>query len=218
LFDLGLYEIKDIFFADGAVSDNMQLTEFMYNRAMNFKQYKDDLQDFKSVSRSAFYEREYLVNLLKYDMKEMPNSVTKMTNTRFYEYLIIPVRWREGKDGAVNIQSGQLLEFYYYLSKGVEMDILDNSEETQSRVRNNLQLMNDNFPELKRINHENLYLYKDMSDRSLNLINLLIYVLGVGHALLSAMIFCLFKREKVFRRKQQVEGYSIYKLIPRKVI
>ncbi len=40
LFDLGLYEIKDIFFADGAVSDNMQLTEFMYNRAMNFKQFK----------------------------------------------------------------------------------------------------------------------------------------------------------------------------------
>lgn len=41
LFNLGLYEIKDIFFADGAVSDNMQLTEFMYNRGMNFKQFKD---------------------------------------------------------------------------------------------------------------------------------------------------------------------------------
>lgn len=26
LFDLGFYEIKDIFFADGAVSDNMQLS------------------------------------------------------------------------------------------------------------------------------------------------------------------------------------------------
>lgn len=26
LFNLGLYEVKDIFFADGAVSDNMQLT------------------------------------------------------------------------------------------------------------------------------------------------------------------------------------------------
>jgi hypothetical protein len=26
VFDLGLYEIRDIFFADGAVSDNMQLT------------------------------------------------------------------------------------------------------------------------------------------------------------------------------------------------
>jgi hypothetical protein len=39
---LGLYEVRDIFFADGAVSDNMQLTEFMYNRAMNFKQFKDN--------------------------------------------------------------------------------------------------------------------------------------------------------------------------------
>lgn len=38
-FSLGLYEIRDIFFADGAVSDNMQLTLFMYNRAMNFKQF-----------------------------------------------------------------------------------------------------------------------------------------------------------------------------------
>jgi len=26
LFDLGLYEVRDIFFADGAVSDNMQLS------------------------------------------------------------------------------------------------------------------------------------------------------------------------------------------------
>jgi hypothetical protein len=42
LFDLGLYEIKDIFFADGAVSDNMQLSEFLYNRAMNLVQFKDD--------------------------------------------------------------------------------------------------------------------------------------------------------------------------------
>ena len=26
MYDLGLYEVKDIFFADGAVSDNMQLS------------------------------------------------------------------------------------------------------------------------------------------------------------------------------------------------
>ena len=42
VFNMGLYEVKDIFFADGAVSDNMQLNEFMYNRAMNFKQFRDD--------------------------------------------------------------------------------------------------------------------------------------------------------------------------------
>jgi hypothetical protein len=48
-FDLGLYEVKDIFFADGAVSDNMQLSEFMYNRAMNFKQFKDNPNLFKHV-------------------------------------------------------------------------------------------------------------------------------------------------------------------------
>ena len=42
LYDFGLYEIKDIFFADGAVSDNMQLSQFLYNRAMNIVQFKDE--------------------------------------------------------------------------------------------------------------------------------------------------------------------------------
>ncbi len=54
LFDLGLYEVRDIFFADGAVSDNMQLTEFMYNRAMNFKQYKNDKVQLQGIMKSAF--------------------------------------------------------------------------------------------------------------------------------------------------------------------
>lgn len=54
LFDLGLYEIKDIFFADGAVSDNMQLTEFMYNRAMNYKQYKGDMTRLVGIKQSSF--------------------------------------------------------------------------------------------------------------------------------------------------------------------
>jgi hypothetical protein len=40
VYDSGLYEVRDIFFADGAVSDNMQLSEFMYNRAMNYVQFK----------------------------------------------------------------------------------------------------------------------------------------------------------------------------------
>jgi hypothetical protein len=111
-----------------------------------------------------------------------------------------------------------LLEFYYYLSSQVAQCILNNTEEAQSRLNNSLKLMNMNFPELKRINHENLYLYKDMSDATMSLVMLLTYTFGIAHVFLSIVIFCLFYYEKVFRRKQQVEGYSIYKLIPRKII
>lgn len=55
LFNLGLYEVKDIFFADGAVSDNMQLTEFMYNRAINFRQFKDNRDELTLIRQQAFY-------------------------------------------------------------------------------------------------------------------------------------------------------------------
>jgi hypothetical protein len=57
-----------------------------------------------------------------------------------------------------------------------------------------------------------------MSDRSLDFIDNLIYLIGLAHVVLSIVIFVIFYYEKVFRRKQQVEGYSIYKLIPRKII
>ena len=36
----GLVEIKELFFADGACSDNMQLLEFMFNKGMNLKEYE----------------------------------------------------------------------------------------------------------------------------------------------------------------------------------
>jgi hypothetical protein len=55
VFSLGLYEVKDIFFADGAVSDNMQLTLFMYNRAMNFKQFKDNPTELANIKEAAFF-------------------------------------------------------------------------------------------------------------------------------------------------------------------
>ena len=92
-FSLGLYEIKDIFFADGAVSDNMQLTLFMYNRAMNFKQFKDNPIEFNHVKQAAFFERDYVYGLQAYDLKQFIEDETAMTKTKYYEYIKVPTRW-----------------------------------------------------------------------------------------------------------------------------
>jgi hypothetical protein len=92
-FNLGLYEIKDIFFADGAVSDNMQLTLFMYNRAMNFKQFKDNPKELENIKEAAFFERDYVYGLQAYDLKQFIEDETAMTNTKFYEYIKVPTKW-----------------------------------------------------------------------------------------------------------------------------
>lgn len=63
--------------------------------------------------------------------------------------------------------------------------------------------MQYNFPELKRINHENLSLYKELSDQSLSLINNLIIYLTIGHILITSFILLIFYREKLFRKRQQ---------------
>jgi hypothetical protein len=92
-FNLGLFEIKDIFFADGAVSDNMQLTLFMYNRAMNFKQFKDNSEELERIKEAAFFERDYVYGLQVNDLKQFIEDETAMTNTRFYEYIKVPTKW-----------------------------------------------------------------------------------------------------------------------------
>jgi vacuolar-type H+-ATPase subunit I/STV1 len=46
----------------------------------------------------------------------------------------------------------------------------------------------------------------------------LMIISGVIHVSLSFLLFYIFYREKHFRRKQQIEGYSIYKIIPKKII
>lgn len=78
--------------------------------------------------------------------------------------------------------------------------------------------MKINFPELKKINHDNLRLYKNLSDNSLALFEKLILVLFIAHVFISILILIVYYREKTFRRMQQMEGYSIYKIIPQRVI
>ena len=39
LYSYGLYSFNEVVFADGAVSDNMQLLEFLYNKVTMFYQY-----------------------------------------------------------------------------------------------------------------------------------------------------------------------------------
>lgn len=78
--------------------------------------------------------------------------------------------------------------------------------------------MKINFPELKKINHGNLRLYKNLSDNSLALFEKLILILFISHVFMSLLILIVYYREKTFRRMQQMEGYSIYKIIPQRVI
>lgn len=56
----------------------------MYNRAMNFKQYQNSSIKLYHASMSSFYEREYLMGLVDFDVQQFLLSVTKMTSTKFY--------------------------------------------------------------------------------------------------------------------------------------
>lgn len=78
--------------------------------------------------------------------------------------------------------------------------------------------MRVNFPEMKRINHNNLYLYQKMSDDSISLLRQLVLILMASHFLFSLILLLLYYREKIFRRNQLMEGYAIYKVIPQKVV
>lgn len=48
-----------------------------------------------------------------------------MTQTRFYEYLIIPVKWLTIDSDTPSIQSGQLMSFYYNLLRKVETNAMN---------------------------------------------------------------------------------------------
>ncbi len=78
--------------------------------------------------------------------------------------------------------------------------------------------MRMNFPELKRINHYNLYLYQQMSDDSISLLNQIVSIMIVCHVALTLIIFFMYYREKIFRRFQLIEAYTIYKIVPQKVV
>ena len=71
---------------------------------------------------------------------------------------------------------------------------------------------------MKRINHENLYLYQRYSDESIALLRLLVIILLTSHVIFSVILFLIYYRETIFRKNQTIEGYAIYKVIPQKVV
>lgn len=131
-----------------------------------------------------------------YDLKQFIADETAMTKTRFYEYIKVPTRWSfiDPQESPVELDSNQFLIYYYRLSQSVEQNILNSSDSSQKSVDNALQLMRVNFPELKRINHYNLFLYQQMSDESIDLLNKLVSIMTFSHVSLSLIIFFMYYR------------------------
>ncbi len=57
-----------------------------------------------------------------------------------------------------------------------------------------------------------------MSDNSIALLNQLVLIMIVCHIALTLIIFFMYYREKIFRRFQLIEAYTIYKMIPQQVV
>ena len=90
-----------------------------------------------------------------------------------------------------------MITFFYHLLRQVESKVMNSNQYKTGQgesIQNSLDLMMLNFPSLKKINHENLFLYKQMSDHSLDLIDNFIYILGAGHIFLSFLWFFIFYR------------------------
>jgi hypothetical protein len=100
----------------------MQLTLFIYNRAMNFKQFKDHPKEFEHIKEAAFFERDYVYGLQASNLKQFIEDETAMTNTKFYEYMKVPTKWTflDPQEAPVELESNQFLIYYYRLSQSVE--------------------------------------------------------------------------------------------------
>lgn len=154
----GMTEIQELFFADGACSDNMQLLEFMYNKGMNLEIYSDK-PEFESIRMSADYETYYVYGLIAAEAVSLTNTHTKFTHTPYYVYNLEVSQWIDFSGVARNVTTTEFMSRLVYCQVAVMSYAGQGKHEM---ILEMLKLVQANFPQMKANNHKFLQLYMDL--------------------------------------------------------
>ena len=209
----GLQEIMELFFADGACSDNMQLLEFMYNKGMNLKEYAGQ-PEFDSILKSAHYEMSYVYGLLTAEMLHISTMKTELTHTPYYLYQFEVSDWVLNSGEVIKVSTtefmvrliyAQIVVMSYAGEKGKEQEMLEMLESVKT-----------NFPQMKENNHKFLQLYLDLFYEDRRKVEMLMWVKFAVHLLCSGLLFYALAAYYSKKGKKTTQIYQFLTLITKK--
>lgn len=95
--------MRQLFFADGACSDDLQLTMLIYNRALSISEKAAHYERERTSTALASLERElqelreeqeYMEALISSEIVNFNKYVTDLTGTRMFKYQNSMVKWK----------------------------------------------------------------------------------------------------------------------------
>lgn len=115
IFSSGFGSFNDVMFGDGAVSDNNQIYEMLYNNILMGKIYCKGEESARCayLKKSTASVSNILYRLYVDDLEVYLKNVSMLTKTKFYESFEIKVPFRVG-DTTTEVKTLQFMEYYYY--------------------------------------------------------------------------------------------------------
>ena len=218
LFEKGVMSFNEVVFADGAVSDNMQLLEFLYNKITMVYQYCGE-GDFEAdrcefVKSSSKVIEDYLYGLMAIDIEDLVANNTFLGSPYFF-YEFVPINMTINQT-STSITSAQFMEYFIHATKKIR-SILDTSGKLNSETDFIYKVLRTNFPEMKRINHLNLDLYEQVGKKELKIVAIYEYsMLGASVLLISILvplIYWFYYSQEEFQKSL----LQAYRFIPVKI-
>lgn len=110
----GMDDFMEVIFADAAVSDNMQLLEMFYGKAVQYFQYFGERNGprFEYILKNAKSLADYLYSLVQYDHDRLNQDITFGTR-RYYEYLLYPLPLTLASSHMPSLFSSHFILHYY---------------------------------------------------------------------------------------------------------
>ena len=209
----GLVEIKELFFADGACSDNMQLLEFMFNKGMNLKEYEEQ-PEFASILKSAQYETSYVFGLLAAEMLHISSMRTQLTRTPYYFYQFAVSDWILSSGKIVKVSTTEFMARLVYAQIAV-MSYAGQKDKEQELLKM-LESVKVNFPQMKENNHKFLQLYLNLFHEDRDKVEMLMWVKFAVHFLCSGFLFSAISCYYSKKGEKKTQIYSFLSLVTKK--
>ena len=148
------------------------------------------------------------------EVKNIEKKKTKFTETAYYLYQFKTIDWKQKNGEIVKLTTTQFMNRLIYFSKIIY--VYSGDSEKSGERREFMEEFQENFGEMKRINHENLQLYLDLFLDNKSKILILIWIKFSFHLLISAILFFSFNLFYLNKNKSELLIYKYFSLISKK--
>lgn len=209
IFSSGFGSFNDVMFGDGAVSDNNQIYEILYNNILMGRIYCKEEESARCtyLKKNTAAVSNILYQLYVDDLEVYLKNSSMLTRTKFYESYEIEVPFRVG-EVSTNVKTLQFMEYYYYAIRKSYILITQGRERSEEGEQT-MSILYDNWEAMKYINHIAIYFYMDVGEQELNILLALVLALAF---LLLCLIVAIFLISLKFNRYVSSKKYSIISL------